>query len=282
MSKRIVYIRRVEQNDKTRLPKDLLQESKRPLGPSFNKYGQILRGLELDEEKVIMPEIVNISPNDPTFSKACENFWNNISIPIPAGRGVELNISLKENGYPEAPLDYLKYRFAQKHKLVAASEDDLSNKNTTAMYVIFDPVAQTEKQVSQLKTRNTAKLKYLEIIENTEKMDAVLAVLTSYKNPKVLSPEEKCLIIERKSNEDPEKFIKTVEDPNLVHKSFIYKAINAGVLTETGTRITYEDKVLGEDLDSTIAFIKSKQGSQIRVQIEGKLGQWAITPEQTV
>lgn len=273
MQDRIVYIRRVEKNDRTRLPKDLLNDSKRPIGASFNKFGQILKGVTGDEEKKIMPEILGVSVNDPTFAKACETFWCNITIPVPPGQGTKLNVTV-DNGVPKAPLDYVKYRFAVQHRSVAP-EDDIDS-NPYALFYVHDPVTATEKQVSELGTRNKAKLKYLELIQDEKKMDAVLAVITTYRNPTVLTKEEKELLLETESNKKPAEFIRAVEDEKLQMKSFIYRAINAGVFKESGQRIIYDDVILGEDLDSTVAFLKSKEGSKIYVSAEGKLGQWTL------
>jgi hypothetical protein len=227
MQERIVYIRRVEKNDKTRLPKDLLMDSKRPIGASYNKFGQILKGITGEEEKKIMPEIIGISVSDPQFSKACEAFWCNITIPIPPGMGIKLNVGLDANGYPVAPMDYAKYKFAKAHRNVAPEEN--VDANPYALFYIHDPVSSTLKKASELDLRNKAKLKYLELIQDEKRMDDVLSVLTSYRNPAILSSDDKKLILESESTKKPVEFVKAVEDDKLAIKSFVYRCINAGV-----------------------------------------------------
>lgn len=273
MAERIVYIRRVEKNDKTRLPKDLLQDSKRPIGASFNKFGQVLKGITGEEEKRIMPEILGVSANDPNFGKTVDNFWYNISIPVPPGTGVKLNVTVDETGYPKAPLDYVKFKFATKHRNVVP-EDALIDDHPYALFYTHDPVSDKEKKALELGLRNTAKLKYLELIQDERRMDDVLSVITSYRNPSVLTSEDKKLILENKSEKEPQLFIDTVLDNKLQLKSFIYRCINAGVFKESGSRIIYDDEIIGEDIDSAVAFLKSKQGSAIYTQAEGKLNQW--------
>lgn len=275
MRERIVYIRRIEKNDRTRLPKDLLIESKRPIGPSWNKFGEVLKGVTGEEERLIMPDIIGVSLTDPSFARSISEFWFNITILVPSGDGVKLNVAVNEAGIPAAPLDYVKYKFAKKH-LAVAPEEDL-DANPAALFYIHDPATATEKRASQLDVRNKAKFKYLELIQDENKMDSVLSVLSTYKNPVLLSKDEKILLLEDISAKKPVEFITTVEDTKLQAKSFIYRAINAGIFKESGSRIIYDDTILGEDLDSAVAFLKSKEGSRVYVSAEGKLSQWALT-----
>ena len=275
MTERIVYLRRVERNDKTRLPKDLLQDSKRPIGASYNKFGQVLKGVTGEEEKRIMPEILGVSVTDPMFGKTVETFWFNISIPVPPGLGVKLNVTVDESGYPVAPLDYVKFKFAVKHKNVVP-EDAAMADHPYALFYVHDPVSDKEKKAAELGLRNTAKLKYLELIQDEKRMDDVLSVITSYRNPSVLTLDDKQLILEKESIKQPQAFIEAVSDTKLQLKSFIYRAINAGVFKESGSRIIYDDEIIGEDIDSAVAFLKSKQGSATYTQAEGKLHQWTL------
>lgn len=270
---RIIYIRRVEKNNKSRLPKDLLMDSRVAIGASFNKFGKVLKGLTGEEEEKIMPEILGTSLNSPDFGREVERFWHNISIKIPPGMGAKLNVAV-DNGKPVAPLDYAKYKYATQHRRVA-SEDKVDS-DPYAMFYIHDPASETEKQIAQLGMRNKAKLKYLELIQDETKMDSVLSVLTSYKNPLILEKQDKELILEKVSTQKPDEFIAAVEDDKLTIKSFIYRCITAGVFKESGTRIIYDDNIIGEDLGSAVAYLKSKQGSGIYAQAEGKLHQWAL------
>lgn len=274
MTERIVYIRRVDKNDKTRLPKDLLIDSKRPIGSSWNKYGQILKGVTGEEEKRIMPEILGVSLSDPGFGKAVEMFWKNINIYVPWGTGVKLNIAVDETGFPKAPLDYVKYQYARKHKNVAPEEK--VDSSPYALFYIHDPVSVSERRALEIGVRNKAKLKYLELIQDEQKMDAVLSVATKYKNPMGLSNEEKQVILEKESDQNPEEFLKILEDENLFIRSFIYRCINAGVFKQSGARIIYDEEVIGLDISSAVAYLKSKEGSRIKVTAEGKLHQWEL------
>lgn len=271
MQERIVYIRRVEKNDKTRLPKDLLMDSKKTIGPSFDKFGQVLKGITGTEEKALMPEIIGVSVTDPTFSKQVEEFWKNISINIPSGSGTKLNITVV-NEVPVAPLDYIKYKFALRHK--STVEESNLDSNPYALYYIHDPASAKEKSASLLKVRNEAKMKYLELIQDTDKVDAVVSVMTRFKNPASLTPNDKELLLEELSVNSPQEFIATVKDETLTLKSFIYRCINAGVFVEAGTRVICDGNIIGQDMLDAVAYLKSKAGNQIYVQAQGKLTQW--------
>lgn len=256
-------------------------ESKQPIGASWNKFGRVLKGVTGEEEKRIMPEILGVSANDPSFGKEVEKFWYNITIPVPPGAGVKLNVGLDKDGFPIAPLDYVKFKFVTQHRNVVP-EDELLADHPYALFYTHDPVSDKEKKANELGLRNEAKLRYLELIQDDKRMDDVLSVITSYRNPSVLAPDDKKLILENESNKNPQKFIDTVADSKLKLKSFIYRGINAGVFKESGSRIIYDDEIIGEDLDSAVAFLRSKQGSAIYTQAEGKLNQWALTKDKTV
>lgn len=274
MEERIVYVKRVDKNDKTRLPKDLLNEAKFNIGPSYDKFGQILKGINGEEERKIMPHVIGIDTNDNTFQKKVEQFWCNITIMVKP-TGTKLNITLDKSGMPVAPFDYVKYKFAIKHKHVVASEDELEN-NPYALYYIYDPVTASRKKANELGIRNEAKLKYLEIIQDTEKMDAIIAVITNYKNPSILTDDDKKLILEDEASKRPKQLVAAANDEKIFIKAFIYKCINAGVFIQSGNRIMYDDSILGEDIDSATAFLKSKDGSKHYVTAEGKLNQWLL------
>lgn len=249
-------------------------ESKRPIGASYNKYGTVLKGIEGEEERKVMPEILGISANDLSFNKKCEEFWYNISIQVKHGSGTKLNITVRD-GVPLYPLDYIKWKFALVHKQVAKTENSLEG-NPYALFYIFDPISAQTLQISELKIRNDAKLKYLELIQDEAKVDAVIAVLTDYKNPSILSKEEKELILEDRSSKKAEEFIKVVTDKKLIMKAFVYRAISAGVFKQSGSRLMYDEVILGENLDSTVAFLHSKEGSKYYVTAEGKLNEWYL------
>lgn len=270
---RIVYIRRIIGADRTRLPKDLLLEAKRPIGASFNEFGQILKGVTGEEEKKYMPGIIGISASDPSFSKKVEDFWTNITIHVDPNVGTKLDLTKGDDGEYISPFDYIKYRYCLKYKKVCPSEKELP-KHQKALFYIYDPDEEKQILASKLALRNEAKLKYLELIQDEDKMEAVISLMTSHKNPINLSLEEKQLIIEQKADAEPEKFLEVINDEDLLMKSFIYKCISAGVFRQSGTRIIFEDNILGEDIDSSVKFLKSKEGSKYYVSAEGRLNEW--------
>ena len=61
------------------------------IGSAYTSSGAILRGLSAEEEKLFLPRVIGITPNDNMWEQACADYWANLSVPVPApgidGRG---------------------------------------------------------------------------------------------------------------------------------------------------------------------------------------------------
>jgi hypothetical protein len=135
---RFIFIKRRVQS---RIPIEIMEDAYQGIGGSLNENTKdVLRGLSLKEEAVILPNIIGITANSEHFIAATKAYWCNIEIEIPE-KGVKLNITtvptkVKINGVeeimdiPNIPEDYIKYRFALVHNQVATNKQAADNYET--------------------------------------------------------------------------------------------------------------------------------------------------------
>jgi len=76
------------------LPGDDADAVKMKIGSSF-KHGSVLRGVTPQEEAVYLPELIGSDPLKQDWAIKTKEYWQNISVEIPAGNGKELEIGFK-------------------------------------------------------------------------------------------------------------------------------------------------------------------------------------------
>lgn len=104
-------------------PQELLDASTFNYCPPLDSNTRTeLTGLEREEIDKILPSVINVSANSPDFLVRVEEFYREFSEAIPF-KGKELDATLKEDGTPVKPTDYLFYKILLKDKVVAKGED---------------------------------------------------------------------------------------------------------------------------------------------------------------
>ena len=155
----------------------LTQERTATLGSYLTRSGSVGTGLTFDEVKKWMPSIIGVEPTDPKFRLEVEKYFNNIAIPIPY-EGKLLNIGFDEElNEPYDLMDYIKYKFAMSHPLVA--ENKITSDSTqTKMYYIEDEQLELDNRSKKLMTKTKAVLEFAKLLEDEVKQDWVLRRLT--------------------------------------------------------------------------------------------------------
>ena len=263
MSVKTVYLFRRENT--TNLPDDVYVEAKRRIGSVFDKNGSLLKGLSLDEQKKYLPSIIGISPNDPGWSNAVRRFYAELTIEVPQN-GIELDITMNEEGEPIAPLDFVKFRFAALHPHVAEEED---SNVTNTRYYFFDPKKDEEIRVAETRVRKEAYKNLILVCEDEKKMDQVLAAYG--KQAAKYSKDQKELMLEDLMDEDAVEFNRIAKDKNLEYVALINECIDASVLRKAGNMYLYGDETIGEDLEQAIRHLKLKRNSGMLQDIKAKL-----------
>ena len=263
MSEKIVYLFRRENT--TNLPDDVYVEAKRRVGSVFDRHGNLVKGLSIDEQKKLLPHILGIGPADPGWNNAVRRFYAELTIEVPQG-GVELDISINEDGEPVAPLDYVKFRFAALHPHVAEDED---NAGLGTRYYFFDPAKDERIRVAETRQRKDAYKALILICEDEQKMDQVLQAYGTQVGNK--THDQKELALEDLMDENPTEFIRVCEDKDLEFVALINECLDQSVLRKSGNTYLYGDEVLGEDLEQTVRHLKLKRNSGMLQDIKAKL-----------
>jgi len=263
MSTKTVYLFRRENT--TNLPDDVYVEAKRRVGSVFDRQGNLVKGLSLDEQKKYLPNILGIGPADPGWSNAVRRFYAELTIEVPQN-GIELDISLNEEGEPVAPLDYVKFRFAALHPHVAEAEDSIG---IGTRYYFFDPAKDEKIRVAETRQRKDAFKSLILICEDEPKMDQVLRAYG--KRITLQSQDQKELMLEELVDEDPAEFIRVCNDKNLEYVALINECLDTNVVRKSGNTYLYGDEVLGEDLEQTVRHLKLKRNSGMLQDIKAKL-----------
>jgi hypothetical protein len=251
-----VYIRRKELNGY--LPKDILAAARVTIGSIFVGR-QPLKGFSDEEEaKKYLKPLMEVPPNHPDWPKLEREFWANMRVRVPF-EGVELNITLDEDGYPVEPMDYVTYRWCKVHRQVAGSKEEMDT-DGRKKYYIYDPEGDLIKQNAKIKLKKDADKEFIKISSDLDKMKRILRVFNKTNPDKLNELEvENQLYSAKESN--PAKFLKISLDKHLDTKAEIEQLIEAGVLRKIGNQIIYGDETIGDDITDTVVYFNNKKNS---------------------
>lgn len=253
MEIRKVFIRRKEVQGY--LPKEIRAAARVTLG-SMYVGRQPLKGLDSDEAKKLLPDIMGLPADHADFPKREKEFWANMSIRVPF-EGAELNITTDDEGIPENPLDYISYKWAMKHRHVADSKEQMDSHKK---FYIYDPKKTLLEKSVEIKFRREADKEYIKMTGDISKMRRVLRVLTK-SNPERLSELEVENSLYESKNLQPKKFLKVVTDKNLDLKAEIEELISTSIIRKIGNQHIYGEETVGENITDTIIYFKNKKNS---------------------
>lgn len=269
MASRIITIKRRENT--TNLPDHVYAESKRRIGSTFTKTGDVRTGLTFPEQKKLMPYILGVSPEDVNFGRAVKDYFRNMTIEVPL-EGVQLEAGLDESGEPLNVMDYVKYKFAFAHPYVAGDEDQIGT-NRSYKYYIYDEVQELEEDFQDLEIRKKAYKEFIKLVDNKKKSDMVIRLYLE--NPTKMDEKRKELFLEQMLEENPDYFFNTVTDKNLETRAFIEECLSLEVLRKVGNSILLGDEKLGDSMEEAILFLKDKKNSSTMTTLKARLQQYA-------
>jgi hypothetical protein len=250
-----VIIRRKEQNGY--LPKEILAAARVTIGSIFVGR-QPLKGLDPEESHKFLAGILDVPPNHPDWPKQEKDFWASMRLRIPF-EGVELDISLDDDGMPINPNDYVTYRWCQKHRQVADSKETMNTDGRKKFY-IYDPERDLLKENNKIKLRKEADKEFIKVSSDLEKMRRVLRVLSKI-NPNKLSALEVENQLYSAKDSLPSQFLKICTDKNLDIRAEVETFVEEGVLRKIGNQFIYEEETIGEDMSDAIVYFKNKKNS---------------------
>lgn len=266
MEKREVRIMRVEPTN-SHLPTGILDEASVKLS-SIYKNRAPLSGLTHEEEREYLPSVIGFSPQHNEFEKEVRTFWQELTLDVPS-QGALLNISTDSNGDPIVVEDWIKYRWAKAHELVADSRDEALG-NIKKQFYIYDPEREIRKDNQRVKMKKLAYKEFLKMTDNDTKMDLVIRVIADV-NPDTLNEEEKENLLGKKADEQPERFVEVATDKALETKGFILDLLEEEILTKVGNQIIFQDETIGDTMEEAVAWVNNKRNSSVVSTLKAKL-----------
>lgn len=271
MASRIVHIKRRKNN--TKIPDNLYSESKRKIGGKITRTGEPLKGLTPAEEDRWLPLLLATPVNDVTYRKKVNDFWHNISIIVDNGKeGTKLEVGMDESGEPLEIMDYIKYRYLLKCPEVAQDEATLKS-DPTMKYFLYDPSGEKKKEFEDMQVKKAAYKEFILVTSDDskgDKVDHLFRMLTG-KNPDIHTLEDKHLALQKEAVERPKDFIQYAENKNLEFESMIAKAVSLEVIHKFGEVYRYTDIMLGDSIQSTVAFLNDKKNSELLTTIKQRI-----------
>lgn len=277
----IVYVRRLPQFASA-AQKDLEEyfaNSQRGYGSYFTKgSNRTATGLTPTEEDLLLPYILSIPKEDREFRKGVTNWFEGLSVKIPAGEGMKLEIGLNtSNTEPVSgdnlPIninDYILYRHGVQHPWVAASEAD-GKGNQLKQYYIYDPNEVSKVNVSLNDERDEAMRYYLTIKDNARTVNQYLTLLGVRTNN--LRKGEEVLELRKHVDKTPKKFIEVYKDKDKEMKYIIEEMINTNILERVNTRILVKETgdQIGRDMKEAILYLSDSKNTKVYGILKARL-----------
>lgn len=255
----------------TKLPDEVYSEAKRKIGGKITRSGEPLHGLTDEEERKWLAPLLSVSPDDVGYRKKISNFWSDITILVDVKTGIELEIGMDKSGEPINLSDYIKYRYAQKCPEVAEDEKAV-RADPTKKYYILDPESKKVEDYASMELRKKAYKEFLNLTDNKTNADRFNYVfrLALGKNPDVYEQKDKELMMEKLSKESPAIFLSYMDRKNIEMEALIAEAVSFEVVQKFGESFSYTDVLLGNSLETTVAFLSDKKNSELLLAIKQK------------
>ena len=262
---RKIYIRRKEVN--SFLPKEVRVAARGAIG-SIYVGRQPLKGVDGDEAKKLLPQVLGLPADHPDFPRVEKDYWASMRVKIPFA-GKELDITVREDGTPENVEDYITYRWCQRHRQVAESKQEMDAVSGKKFY-IYDPQKDLLKKNKSVQIGKDADKEFIKASTDPKKMRRLLRLLTSVNPDKFTDLEVENNLYEIKGK-DPARFYKFATDKDLDLKDEIAEMVEKDVLRKIGNQHIAGDETIGENLADTLVYFKNKKNSGAVNALRAKL-----------
>jgi hypothetical protein len=259
--------------------------SKKSIGSYWakNQGRAVGSGLTFDEQKLLMPLVVDCEPEDRQFRQKVSEYFASMKTNVDYEKGLTLEIGLEKDnfkpvGKDNMPLelyDYIVYRHALGHPQVAKSKDEADGNQLIEFY-IFDPQAVEDAKVLAAVDNDKALTYYLKVKEEPKKVDMLLTLLGvdpreaefAGKNAMAL----KLARLKKLSIEQPGKFVDAYDKKHFEELYVIESLINTGIWKRSGARLVDPDAgTTYHSADEAVAWIKDEKNSQSLALLKGRM-----------
>lgn len=237
------------------LPKEIRAGARVTIG-SMYVGRQPLKGLDSEESKKYLPEIIGLPASHLDFPMAEKTFWANMSLKVPF-EGAELDISTDEDGTPHNVMDWITYKWCSKHRHVADKKEAMISGQR---FYIYDPNKSLVEKNNRIKVKKESDKEFIKISGDLDKMRRILRVFGTTK-PEGLSEIEVENTLYDIKEKQPERFLKIVIDKNLDLRAEIEEMVALGVIRKIGNQHINGEETIGENITDTIIYFKNKKNS---------------------
>lgn len=164
--------------------------------------------------------------------------------------------------------DLLKYLFLYAQSIVAVGHEEIEV-NAKAEYVLY-----SEEQEAEVKVKGRKSLKRSYAISEKLDLETKINILAiAGFNADASAPNSIDNKIDEIIEADPEVFLKIVEDSNLIHKSLLSKAMDAGIIIVKEGNIHHNEVLLGHDHDAAASAIAKSDTLQavLKAKLSGDM-----------
>jgi hypothetical protein len=256
MTSKKIYVRRRETMG--HLPKEIRAAAKIRIGSIFvNRLP--LKGVEGEEEAQLLRPILNVPPTHQDWPQKAHDFWASLSLLVPF-EGRELEVGLRDDKSPINPMDYIYWRWIQRHKHVAETET-LMLDNAEKRFYIYDPEREKVKRNELVKFKKDADKEFLKLDGDYSRMRKLLRVCVPGTNPdKMMDMDVENALYEEKEKR-PKTFLRYATDENLDTQAEIEELVEEGILRRIGNQVIFGDETIGQDMKDTIVYFKNRRNS---------------------
>lgn len=240
------------------LPKEIRAGAKITIG-SIYVGRQPLKGVEGEEAHRLLSGILDVPPTHEAWPRLEKDFWASMAVKVPF-EGKELDITVDEDGNPANALDYITYKWCQKHRQVAATKEEMESVQGKRFY-IYDPERDLVKKNAAVKIRKEADKEFIKVSSDVDKMRRILRLMSKGSNPEKLTNLELENTLYDIKDKEPGKFVKICMDKDLDLKAEIEEMVTFDVLRKIGNQYIYGDDTIGENIADTIVYFKNKKNS---------------------
>lgn len=237
-------------------------------------------GLSPTEERILLPELIEVTAEDRDFMKKRNEYYQDISTDVPHDTGRTLEIGLfTSNKEPislkNLPLnisDYLRYRHAVANPQVALSKEDAEGRSGIEFY-IFDKAEVNKKNTSKADTKDAALQVYLKLKADPTGNKVKQALMLMGVNTAKLDPTDMEQSLRNLAEAKSDEFIRTCDTKEFDNNYYVKAMLEYKIIKRLGQKFfdVETDKLLASSEEEMVAFFSDDDNSDLVVTLKARL-----------
>lgn len=234
----------------------------------------IIKGLNREQERIILSEQLGIDINNPNWEKEVKKFWAEFSIKVPS-KGLRVNKATYPKevvlggqkvtiDYPYNVQDYIIYNYAMDSSDVAKTPEQKENMDLFKAY-IEDYSELKQKEIAQLTEKDLADKNYVDLINDKNKQEKINWLVERFRKPEEnfisFSQADKQLKLREIKESSPAVFNEQFNNPNLEYEAFIHQLVTYSILKKEGSLYFNGIENLG-NYSEAIEYMKNSVNSE--------------------